>query len=89
MPLVCSTSVVSYEQFEFIDCSTLNVSYNARGLASVSFSVVSSKNSMDNNYTSLTIGEVDFNGYLDNVQLSVIPGTTVYVYQISLQAFGC
>lgn len=89
MALSCSTSTVVYENFEFIDCSTLNVNYNARGVANISFAVVCSKNQLEENYTRLSIGGVDFSGFLDNVQVSVIPGTLVYIFQMSVIAFGC
>lgn len=89
MALSCSTSVLIYDSFEFIDCSTLNVNYNQRGVASISFSVVTSKKQLSENYTRLTIGGVDFVGFLDSVQISVIPGTLVYIFQMSMTAFGC
>lgn len=89
MALVCSTSSIQYEDFEFIDCSTINVSYAQTGIASVSFSIVSTRNYLINNYTELTLNNVNFKLFVNNVGVSIIPGTLVYVFQMSFIGFGC
>jgi hypothetical protein len=89
MALTCSTNVVQYDDFEFIDCTTLSISYNIRGQATVSFTVVSTRKSLLNDYTNLNYGGVSFKGYLTDVSLQKIPGTLVYQFQLNLIAFGC
>lgn len=89
MALICNSSVVSYENFEFIDCSTISISYSQKGIASVSFTVVSTSDVLINNYTNPTFGGVDFELTLRDVSVSTIPGTLVYTYQMSFTGFGC
>ena len=89
MALVCSSSVVQYEDFEFIDCSTLNISYTQRGIANVSFTAVSTRDSLLNSYTNMTFGGVNFQLTVRDVSVSLIPGTLVYTFQMSFVGFGC
>ena len=89
MALVCSTNESQPEDFEFIDCSTISVTYNSRGIASVSLSVISSRDKLLNSYINLTFGGVNFELVLNNVTVSVISGTIVFVYQLSMSGFGC
>ena len=89
MALTCSSSVVQYEDFEFIDCTTISISYSQRGIASVSFTVVSTKETLLNSYNNLSFGGVNFQLLLRDITISLIPGTLVYTYQMSLTGFGC
>ena len=89
MALTCSTNIVQYDDFEFIDCSTLSISYNIRGQANLSFSVVSTRKDLLNDYTNLSYGGVNFNGYINDVSLQKIPGTVIYQFQLNIIAFGC
>ncbi|MCK5016497.1 MAG: hypothetical protein KAS32_05425 [Candidatus Peribacteraceae bacterium] len=89
MALTCSTSSLSAGEFEFIDCSTLSISYSQRGIASVSFTVVSTSESLLNNYTNISFGGVNFQLTLRDITISLIPGTLVYTFQVSLIGFGC
>lgn len=90
MAQTCSTSVLQYESFEFIDCGTINITYNVRGIASVSLTVVSSSKSLYGTYTDLSFGGVNFrNLVVKDVQVSRIPGTLVYLYNLSMVGFGC
>lgn len=89
MALTCSTTAVQYEDFEFIDCSTISISYNSRGEATVSFSVVSTRDTLMNDYTNMTFGGVNFKLYVRDVSVSLIPGTLVYTYQFSMTGTGC
>jgi hypothetical protein len=83
------------EQFEFIDCPTINIAYQSNGLATVSFTVVSTEQVPGvnplRNYTELTFGGVDFKGYISEVASGVIPASipTVFEHRISLIATGC
>ncbi len=89
MALTCSSSVSVLEAFEFIDCSTINISYDSRGIATVSFAVVNSRKTLANDYTDLHFGGVHFVLYIQDVQVSKISGTSVYIFQLNLLGFGC
>lgn len=105
MALVCNTQTAKLKPFQFIDCSTISVSYDITGLASVSFVVVSTSRDIDlNSYSSVTFGSnreirkagskfsagtVLFKGYVNSYEISLIPGTLVYEHKISLVAWGC
>jgi len=73
------------EQFEFIDCPTINISYASNGLATVSFTVVSTEDSPGvtpiRDYTDLTFGGVDFKGFITNLTTQIIPGSTPSVFE--------
>lgn len=83
------------EQFEFIDCSTISISYDCNGLATVSFTVVSTEQEPGVNpprdYTQHTFGGVNFKGFITQVDSSIIPASvpTVWEHRISLFATGC
>lgn len=83
------------EQFEFIECSTINISYAINGLATVSFTVVSTEPvpgiNPPRDYTQLSFGGVDYVGFVTQVDSSIITGSvpTVYEHRFSLQAVGC
>jgi hypothetical protein len=89
MPQTCSSNVIQYENFEFIDCSTINISYTTRGIASVSLSVVSTYDTIFGTYTELSFGGVNFSLVIREIQISQIPGTLVNVFNISMVGFGC
>ncbi len=83
------------EVFEFIDCPTINIAYQANGLANVSFTVVSTEQvpgvTPPRNYTELTFGGVDFKGFLVDVQSSIIPASipSVFEHRLTIVATGC
>lgn len=89
MALTCSTNIVQYESFEFIDCSTINISYNVRGIATVSLTVLTTSSELSGTYTELSFGGVDFSLVVKDVQISKIPGTLVNMFNISMTGFGC
>jgi hypothetical protein len=89
MALTCNAEVLQFEDFEFIDCGTISISYSQRGIATVSFTIVSTKETLLNNYTNLTFGGVNFQLYMRDVTVSLIPGTLVFTYQVSMTGFGC
>lgn len=89
MALTCSSSLHNYEAFEFIDCSTINISYNARGIATVSLTVISTSSEMRGDYTFLRFGGIDFSLIIRDVQVSKIPGTRVNTFNLSMTGFGC
>lgn len=80
---------------EFIDCGSINIQYAVNGLATVSFTVVSTSNILGSisgrDYTQLTFGGIDFKGFITQVDLAPIPASipTVWEHRIVLVATGC
>ena len=89
MALVCNSSIARPNDFEFIDCSTISISYNVRGIANVGFTVVSTKQQLLNDYTNLVFGGVRFKGFITAVDINPIPGTLVFEIRLTIIAFGC
>ena len=56
----------------FIECTSLSVSYDITGIASVSYTVISDEAGMKA-YDSVTIGNRTFTGYVTSATYSVIP----------------
>ncbi len=73
------------EIFEFIDCGTINISYQSNGLASVSFTVVSTQDapgiSPVRDYTDLTFGGINFKGFITNLTSQIIPASIPVVFE--------
>jgi len=91
--LVCPTNltgtVLSFT--EFIDCTSINVSYDIEGRATLGFTVVAANaQPIDTSvYTDMTFGGINFTGYITGLTIKKIPGTVVYEHQYSLSAIGC
>ncbi len=83
------------EEFEFIDCPTISIQYQQNGLATVSFTVVSTEQvpgvSPIRDYTQLTFGGIDFKGFITQLASSIIPASTpsVFEHRFTLIATGC
>jgi len=83
------------EQFEFIDCATLSINYQQNGLATLSFTVVSTEPVPGVNpvrdYTQLSFGGIDFKGFVTGLQSAPIPGSipVVFEHRFTLIATGC
>ncbi len=83
------------EEFEFIDCPTISIQYQQNGLATVSFTVVSTEQVPGINpirdYTQLTFGGIDFKGFITQLASSIIPASTpsVFEHRFTLVATGC
>lgn len=83
------------EQFEFIDCPSISITYQQNGLATVSFTIVSTEQVPGVNpvrdYTQLNFGGVDFKGYITEVASSIIPASipSVFEHRVTLLATGC
>jgi hypothetical protein len=59
---------------EFIDCTSLSISYNVMGIATVSYTVV--HNTYDFvTYNTISAGGQDFTGHIINASLNQIPNT--------------
>lgn len=83
------------EQFEFIDCATISIAYQVNGLATVSFTVVSTEDvpgvTPPRDYTQLTFGGVDFKGFVTQLDTAIIPASipTVFEHRFTLTMTGC
>lgn len=83
------------EQFEFISCETLSISYAATGLATVSFTVVSTNQipgvTPARDYTQLTFGGIDFKGFVTALSSSIIPASIppVFEHKFTMTMSGC
>ncbi len=83
------------EVFEFIDCPTISISYASTGLATVSFTVVSTEQipgiSPVRDYTDLLFGGVNFKGFITGLTSSIIPASipAVFEHRFSLTMTGC
>lgn len=71
-------------EIEFIDCGSLTISYDVLGLASVSFTVVTNDDFLDQEYSTLTVGDLTFTGYLTGVSARPIVGTSWFEWGMSL-----
>jgi hypothetical protein len=104
MALVCTVPTSSLNPFTFVECSSVNISYDVRGLATVSFTVVSTSSAIElsdyttisfgsNNSTrntgSFTAGRIIYKGIITNYELSPIAGTVVYEHRLQMLAWGC
>ena len=69
---------------EFIECGSLSISYDVLGLASVSFTVVTNDDFLDQTYTTITVGDLTFTGYITGVSAKPILGTSWYEWGMSL-----
>jgi len=59
---------------EFIDCTSLSMSYNVMGLVTVSYTVVHNSFNIVT-YNSISAGGQTFTGYVMNASLNQIPNT--------------
>ena len=59
---------------EFIDCTSLNISYDTMGLATLTYTVVHDVVGFVT-YKSISAGGQNFVGYIINASLNPIPGT--------------
>ena len=83
------------EAFEFIDCATINIGYQSTGLATVSFTVVSTEDAPGVNpardYTDLTFGGINFQGFITNLTTQIIIGAIppVFEHKFTETMTGC
>ncbi len=83
------------EVFEFIDCPTISIGYQANGLATVSFTVVSTEDVPGINpirdYTDLTFGGINFKGFVTSLTTQIIPGSipSVFEHRFTETMTGC
>lgn len=58
----------------FIECESLNINYNIMGIATISYNYVSNEDTLSLSNT-LTIGGIQFNGYITEVYQQPISNT--------------
>lgn len=69
----------------FIDCTSLSISYDVMGIATVNYVIVSDDPTMQA-YSTLTIGGRTFDGYVSNINMNMIPFTDWYENHVTLIA---
>jgi len=68
----------------FIDCTSVNISYNIYGLATITYTVVSDVSGIHHYGTdSFSIGGRTFYGYIASASVNRIPNTTWYESHIT------
>lgn len=72
-------------EIAFIDCTSLSISYDIMGIATVSYTIVSNTVGIKY-YTTIDAGNQTFNGYVANASLRQIPETSWYESSITLIA---
>ena len=72
------------EIIEFIECSSLNISYDVLGLASVSFTVVTNSDVLTEDYTSIGVGDLTFTGYISGATAKPILSTDWWEWGMTL-----
>jgi len=86
---------ISSQPFEFIDCATISIQYSSNGLATVSFTVVSTEPvpgvTPPRDFTQLTFGNVDFKGWITSLETTIIPASipTVFEHKFTNTMTGC
>jgi len=67
----------------FIDCTTINISFDIMGIATVSYTIVSDSPSVDVP-TGVQLGAVKVDGYVASASMTMIPGTDWYETHITM-----
>lgn len=64
-------------QIDFIECTSLNISYDVMGIATLSFTVVHNVSSLSilDSYQRISAGGQVFSGYITDAYMSAIPRT--------------
>ncbi len=70
---------------EFMDCTSVKISYDVMGRVTVSYTIVSDEAKMKA-YTSVEFGEQTFTGYVVSIMLNQIPNTSWYENYVTLIA---
>lgn len=70
---------------EFVDCTSLNISYNVMGLATVNFTIVSDEPGFHTR-SSISAAGRTFSGYITSAYIRRIPNTNWYETNVTLIA---
>jgi hypothetical protein len=73
------------EEITFIECTSLNISYDVMGLVTVSYTVVSNKPGMKAFYV-VQAGSVVYRGFITNASYNPLTGSSWYETHITLMA---
>lgn len=65
---------VQLTMISFIECESITVSYNAMGIATISYTLISDSDSI-NLQNAITVGGVTFKGWITEVYQQQIPKT--------------
>ena len=68
----------------FIDCTSLNISYNIMGIATVTYSIVHDEPGFAEVQNEIEAGGQTFRGYVTNASMSQIPYTNWYETHVTL-----
>ena len=58
---------------DFIDCASINVTYNVMGIATINYTIINNEGSSAHTGNSITIGGKVFNGAITNLAKHPIP----------------
>ena len=79
--------MVVTEQIVFMDCTSLSISYDIMGIATVSYVLVSDHRQVYSylpGYTSIFAGSQEFSGYISSINFNQIPDTDWYESHVTL-----
>jgi hypothetical protein len=68
---------------EFIECTSLSISFNVMGLATITYAIVSETSSPEIK-TEFSLGGQNFTGYVMSINLNSIPNTSWYETHVTL-----
>jgi hypothetical protein len=68
----------------FIDCTSLNISYDIMGIATVTYTIVSDEPSWDGVANEIPAGGQTFRGYVASASMTQIPFTSWYETHVTL-----
>lgn len=83
------------DQYEFLECSSVNINYQQNGLATLSFTVVSTESvpgvNPPRDFTQLSFGGITYTGYITQLDSTPIPASipTVWEHKYAMTAIGC
>lgn len=92
MALTCPAQLgdVNLGFTEFLDCSTLSINLDLKGVATLSFTVVSIvEQPTPSNYLVQTFGGVTWTATVTSLEVRQIPGSLVYEHKYSMVGNGC
>lgn len=84
--------MASGESVNFIECGTINVSYNIMGIATISYTIITSDVNFSGVSNSITVGNKTFSGVVMSANLQPLPqmtedsGTIYYSITVSMLA---
>lgn len=68
----------------FIDCTSLNISYDIMGIATVTYTIVADEPGFENVQNEISAGGQTFRGYVTSASMSQIPYTSWYETHVTL-----